>query len=69
MTQVRTPDELQSIYKELLKLKTMMSSSFTATFPADRSGLGNQSDSKPKGGSVLIDSARKKTSQSVLTSG
>ena len=28
VTQVRTPDELQSIYKELLKLKTMMSQSF-----------------------------------------
>ena len=25
VTQVRTPDELQSIYKELLKLKAMMS--------------------------------------------
>lgn len=28
VTQVRTPDELQNIYKELLKLKTMMSGSF-----------------------------------------
>ena len=27
VTQVRTPDELQSIYKELLKLKTMVAGS------------------------------------------
>lgn len=69
VTQVRTPDELQNIYKELLKLKTVMSSSFTATFPADRSAISNQSDSKPKGGSALIDSARKQNSRSVLSSG
>ena len=30
VTQVRTPDELQNIYKELLKLKTMMSQAQSA---------------------------------------
>ena len=30
VTQVRTPDELQSIYKELLKLKTMVAGSVSS---------------------------------------
>ena len=33
VTQVRTPDELQNIYKELLKLKNFVASSFERQTP------------------------------------
>ena len=62
VTQVRTPDELQTIYKELLKLKTMVSDSFGKVTP--KPAASETRDLSPG----KLDSARKQSS-SVQSSG
>ena len=64
VTQVRTPDELQNIYKELLKLKTQVMASFgeypgSMGFRADKSKFV---DSARKSSTSLAGSAQKRVS-------
>jgi len=58
VTQVRTPDELQNIYKELLKLKTLVQRSFEQL--ASRVDSGQSPDSARK--NAPLGSAQKRVS-------